>query len=55
MNGYDIFAIMEEIAPKALACDWDHVGIMAGNPFQEISGIMLCLDLTPAVLEECRY
>ena len=52
MNGYDIFAIMEEIAPKALACDWDHVGIMAGNPLQEISGIMLCLDLTPAVLEE---
>ena len=52
MNGYDIFAIMEEIAPKALACDWDHVGIMAGNPLQEISGIMLCLDLTPAVLGE---
>lgn len=52
MTGYEIIAIMEEIAPKELACNWDHVGVMAGNPAQEVSGIMLCLDLTRQVLDE---
>lgn len=52
MNGYDIAEIMEEIAPQALACDWDSVGVMAGSLHTEISGIMLCLDLTQEVLEE---
>ncbi len=52
MTGYEIVDIMEKIAPKELACDWDHVGIMAGSPDMEITGIMLCLDLTQEVLEE---
>ena len=52
MTGYDIAALMEEIAPKVLACEWDSVGVMAGSLSAEITGIMLCLDLTQEVLEE---
>ncbi len=52
MTGYEIAALMEDIAPKALACDWDSVGIMAGSLNTRINGIMLCLDLTQDVLDE---
>ena len=52
MTGREIARIMEEIAPRSLACEWDSVGVMTGSLGSEITGIMLCLDLTQEVLEE---
>lgn len=52
MTGREIMDMMEEIAPRSLACEWDSVGVMTGSPDDEITGIMLCLDLTQEVLEE---
>ena len=40
---------IEEIAPKRLAEDWDNVGLLIGSPSQQVSKILLCLDVTPQV------
>ncbi len=45
---------MEAIAPSSLAEPWDNVGLLAGDPGQKLSGVGLCIDLTPAVLAEMQ-
>ncbi len=49
-----IINILNDIAPFAWAEDWDNVGIMIGDPDQEISGILAGLDPTTALLAEAR-
>jgi dinuclear metal center YbgI/SA1388 family protein len=49
-----IIAILEEIAPPSLAESWDNVGLLSGDPNQDISGILLTIDYSPAVAEEAR-
>jgi dinuclear metal center YbgI/SA1388 family protein len=46
---------MEKIAPLALAdTTWDNVGVLVENPKPNVhSRVMLTIDLTPAVLDEC--
>jgi len=41
-------------APQALAESWDNVGLLVGDAAQPVSGILVCLDLTPAALEAAR-
>ncbi|MDA8165112.1 MAG: Nif3-like dinuclear metal center hexameric protein [Desulfobacteraceae bacterium] len=48
----DLLASIEAMAPVALAESWDNVGLMAGDPDQEISGILVALDPTEEVLAE---
>ncbi len=48
----DIFKIIEELAPKGLAEDWDNVGLQVGRPTAEVKRIMLTLDLDRDVLQE---
>lgn len=43
---------METIAPTRLAEAWDNVGLIVGDPAAACSRVMLCIDLTPAVLAE---
>jgi dinuclear metal center YbgI/SA1388 family protein len=43
---------MEKIAPLQYAESWDNVGLLVGDPQQEISGVMLCIDYTAAVAQE---
>ena len=43
---------LNTFAPLNLAGSWDKVGLQLGNPDQAIKNIFLCIDLTPAVLEE---
>ena len=50
----EAIAILESIAPPYLAESWDNVGLMAGDPDQTISTIMLTIDLTAAVLNEAK-
>lgn len=48
----DIMNIMEKIAPKELAENWDNVGLMVGNENQEVRKILIALDGIEEVLEE---
>ncbi len=43
---------MEQIAPAALAQDWDNVGLLAGDPTATASKALLCIDLTPEVVDD---
>jgi dinuclear metal center YbgI/SA1388 family protein len=49
-----IIAAMEQIAPPFLAEAWDNVGLLAGDPNQDVSRILLTIDYSPMVAEEAR-
>ncbi|MGD0460987.1 MAG: Nif3-like dinuclear metal center hexameric protein [Tepidisphaeraceae bacterium] len=49
-----IITILEEIASPSLAESWDNVGLLTGDPNQDISGILLTIDYSAAVAEEAR-
>ena len=42
----EIAAVIEELAPKDLAENWDNVGLMVGDAEQNIDKIFVCLDIT---------
>ncbi len=48
----DILDIIEKIAPASLAEPWDNVGLMIGNPSEQITSILLGLDPTLSLLDE---
>jgi dinuclear metal center YbgI/SA1388 family protein len=48
----DIAAIMEELAPRRLALDWDNVGLQVGRPDASVTNLLVCLDYNQAVLQE---
>lgn len=48
----DIMNFMEEIAPASSALDWDNVGLQLGDPHSSVSSVLLCLDVSPRVVEE---
>lgn len=41
----DVMDVMERIAPKKLAEDWDNPGLLVGNPDDEVNRILVCLDV----------
>lgn len=45
---------LQHIAPLALAEDWDNVGLLAGDPEQNIKQVLFTIDLTSAVLAEAK-
>ena len=48
----DILQHLEVVFPLSLQESYDNAGLATGDPEQEISGILLCLDVTEEVLEE---
>src|SRR5437016_8283496 len=48
----EILSVLEKIAPTRYAESWDNVGLLAGDPAQEITGAMLTIDYTPEVARE---
>ncbi len=52
MNVGEILNYINEIAPFAYAEEWDNAGLMAGSRTAEVRRILLCLDITSAVVEE---
>ena len=42
----DIAEAIERLAPVGLAEKWDNVGLMTGDPEQEVNVIFICLDVT---------
>jgi dinuclear metal center YbgI/SA1388 family protein len=45
---------LEDIAPTRYAESWDNVGLLAGDPQQEVTRALLAIDFTPAVAQEAR-
>ena len=43
---------LEQFAPKALAEDWDNVGLLVGDTSWPASRIMTCLTVTPTTVQE---
>jgi dinuclear metal center YbgI/SA1388 family protein len=41
----DIISKLEKLAPKHLAEDWDNIGLLLGNPDQNINKILVTLDV----------
>ena len=50
----EILPFFQKIAPLELAEDWDNVGLLTGDPQQEVKKIILTIDLTAGVLEEAK-
>lgn len=42
---------LEQLAPKAAACDWDNPGLLVGRSDREVSRIYVALDATCAVVD----
>ena len=50
----DMTAAMERVAPARHAEAWDNVGLLAGDPGQPVTRVMLAIDYTAAVAAEAR-
>ena len=50
MKVRDVAAVLESIAPPHLAAENDNVGLLVGDGGAEVRRLMLCIDLTAAVL-----
>lgn len=48
----DAARALDAVAPPVLAQEWDNVGLLVGDPQAACTRILLCIDLTPAVLAE---
>src|SRR5690554_4038815 len=52
MKLQQIISILEQMAPTAYAEDFDNVGLLVGNPVQQVSGILVCHDALESVIDE---
>ena len=48
----DILATIDRLAPFGLAEPWDHVGLQVGAPEDEVSGVLVALEVDDAALDE---
>ncbi len=48
----ELTSFLETIAPLAFQEDYDNAGLLTGIPEQEISAALLCLDITPGIIDE---
>ncbi|WP_085991888.1 Nif3-like dinuclear metal center hexameric protein [Oceanobacillus senegalensis] len=52
LNHSTVFQVMERWAPKALAYDWDNVGLQIGSYNKKANKIMVTLDVLESVVDE---
>lgn len=50
----NLLVVLHQIYPVELASEWDSVGLIQGKKSQKVSGILLCVDITPEIFEEAR-
>lgn len=50
----DVIQFLEAKAPPSLQEDYDNSGLITGDPEQTVTGVMVCLDSTEAVIEEAK-
>lgn len=51
---HEIESALYALAPKALAADWDNVGLLVGEAGREVRRILVSLDVTEAVADEAE-
>lgn len=51
MKIHELIHIIERHAPRGAALQWDNVGLQLGDANQEITRVLLALDVTPAAVE----
>lgn len=51
MKCQTVIDMLERLAPKKMAEDWDNPGLLAGSPLQEVRKVMTCLDVSIPVVE----
>ncbi len=52
MNISDVIQYLEQIAPLSLQESYDNSGLITGNRRETVSGVLVCLDSTEAIVEE---
>lgn len=52
MKVKEVLSALERFAPLPLQEDWDNAGLQVGLTEAEVSGALLCLDVTEAVIDE---
>ncbi|MCH9659693.1 MAG: Nif3-like dinuclear metal center hexameric protein, partial [Bacteroidetes bacterium] len=52
MKVKDIIGILEELAPRSYAEDFDNTGLLVGDQSQEVTGVLVTLDTLEAVVDE---
>lgn len=48
----EVAGALDALAPPSMAQSWDNVGLLAGDRTAPCTRVLLCIDLTPAVLGE---
>ncbi|MBL7809492.1 MAG: Nif3-like dinuclear metal center hexameric protein [Saprospiraceae bacterium] len=48
----EILSVLEAVAPPYLQESYDNAGLIVGDPAQEVTGVLCCLDSTEAIIEE---
>ena len=51
---HDIESALYALAPKALAAEWDNVGLLAGSADREVRNVLVALDITEPVVDEAE-
>ena len=54
MKVKDIAAAIEDFAPLAWQEEYDNSGLNIGSPEQDVTGILLCVDVTDKVVDEAQ-
>jgi dinuclear metal center YbgI/SA1388 family protein len=54
MKVKEIAAVVEKITPLGLAQPWDNVGLLIGDPEQNVRSVLLTIDVTQAVVAEAK-
>lgn len=52
MKCKELMEILEELAPRRMACDWDNPGLLAGRQEKEVKKILLTVDVDDKAVEE---
>ena len=52
MKVKDIVAAIERTAPLGFQDDWDNSGLQVGFPEADVDKVLVCLDVTEAIVEE---
>ena len=54
MKVKEIASFLETFAPLAFQEDYDNSGLIVGDPAMEVTAALVCLDITPGIVEEAR-
>ncbi|WP_417908527.1 Nif3-like dinuclear metal center hexameric protein [Candidatus Electronema sp. PJ] len=55
INVQHFLDILDEIAPLALAADWDNVGLLVGNPQSRVTSVLVALDPVLSLINEAQF